>query len=106
MYMAKALTKTTNIHPVGDRVLVEIPPREEKTKSGIIIPDTVGQEKPEQGIVIAVGGGRVSENGEIIPMDVKVGDRIVFSKYGYDEITVDDKKYYIVRGENILAIVE
>lgn len=104
--MAKGSTKKLRISPLGDRVLIEIPPREEKTKSGIIIPDTVSQEKPEEGKVIAVGTGRVLESGETMPVKVKVNDRVVFSKYGYDEITVDEVKYYIVKEENILAVIK
>ncbi|MBI2617986.1 co-chaperone GroES [Candidatus Kaiserbacteria bacterium] len=104
--MPKGSAKKPRISPLGDRVLIEIPPREQKTKSGIIIPDTVSQEKPEEGKVIAVGLGRVTEKGEVIPVRVKVNDRVVFSKYGYDEITVDEVKYYIVKEENILAVIK
>lgn len=104
--MAKGSAQKPKITPLGDRVLVEIPPREEMTKSGIIIPDTVKGEKPEEGVVIAVGSGRQLENGERAPMSVKVGDRVVFSKYGLDEISVDGKEYYMLREENILAIVD
>lgn len=95
-----------NITPLGDRVLLELPTREEKTKSGIIIPETVDQEKPEQGKVVAVGGGRITDNGEVIPISVKVGDKVVFSKYGYDEITLDGATYYMLKEENILAVVK
>ena len=100
------MAKTTNIKPLGDRVLIEIPTREAKTKGGIIIPETVNQEKPEEGKVIAVGEGRVSDSGKVIPIKVKVGDRVVFSKYGYDEITVDGKEYYMLKEESILAVIK
>ncbi len=106
--MAKTTTKASKksrIQPLGDRVLVSLPPREEKTQSGIIIPETAEREKPEQGKVIAVGSGRVTDSGETVPVSVKVGDTVVFSKYGYDEITVDGETYYILREENILAVI-
>lgn len=98
--------KKVDIKPLGDRVLLESPTREEKTKGGIIIPEIVDQEKPEQGKVIAVGEGRVTDSGKIIPVKVKVGDKVVFSKYGYDEITVDSKAYYMLKEENILAVIK
>jgi len=104
--MAKASTNKVNITPLGDRVLLEIPTREEKTKGGIIIPETVDQEKPEQGKVIAVGEGRVTDDGDVIPVKVKVGDNVVFSKYGYDEISVGSITYYMLKEENILAVVK
>ncbi len=94
------------IQPLYDRVLLEIPTREEKTKGGIIIPDTVDKEKPEQGKIIAVGEGRIAEDGKLIPMKVKVGDTVVFSKYGYDEITIDDTTYYMLKEESILAVIK
>ncbi len=99
----------STIKPLADRVVVRQLTDEEKgTKSaaGIIIPDTVSKEKPEQGIVVAVGEGRWDEVGEKrIPLDVKVGDRIVFSKYGYDEVKVGGEDYYIVSEGNILAVI-
>ncbi len=104
--MTKGAVNKVNITPLGDRVLVEIPTREEKTKGGIIIPETVDHEKPEQGKVIAVGDGRVTDSGDVIPVKVRVGDKIVFSKYGYDEITVNDVVYYMLKEENILAIIK
>ena len=95
------------IRPLADRIVVK-PLAEEHTKtpSGIIIPDTVSKEKPEQGIIIAVGDGKWDEDGEKrIPMDVKVGDRVIFSKYGYDEAKIDDKEVYIVSASSILGII-
>jgi len=94
------------IVPLGDRVLVK-PVREEdkKTKSGIIIPETIDKEKPEQGKVIAVGEGKY-ENGELVAPRVKVGDTIIFSKYSPDEIKVEGEEYYILKEENILAIIK
>lgn len=99
----------TSIKPLLDRVVVRRLTDEEtgtKSASGIIIPDTVSKEKPEQGIVIAVGEGKWDEDGEKrIPMDVKVGDRIVFSKYGFDEVKVGAEEYFIVSSSSILAIL-
>ena len=99
----------TSIKPLGDRVVVRRLTDEEtgtKSASGIIIPDTVSKEKPEQGIVTAVGEGKWDEDGEKrIPMDVKVGDRIVFSKYGFDEVKVGGEELYIVSASSILAVL-
>lgn len=107
--MTSKLSEGTSIKPLQDRVVVRRLTDEEsgtKSASGIIIPDTVSKEKPEQGIVTAVGEGKWDEDGEKrIPMDVKVGDRIVFSKYGYDEIKVGGQEYYIVSSSSILAVI-
>jgi len=97
------------INPLGDRVLVEPVSTKDsgaKTKSGIIIPDTVDKEKPEQGTIVAVGAGRIGDDGNIIPMTVKKGQKVIFSKYGPDEVKIDDKEYYILSESNILAIIE
>lgn len=103
------LNEATQIKPVLDRVVVRRLSDEEmgtKSASGIIVPDTVSKEKPEQGMVIAVGEGKWDEDGEKrIPMDVKVGDRIVFSKYGFDEVKIGGEEYYIVSSQSILAIL-
>ncbi|MCW9054392.1 MAG: co-chaperone GroES [Candidatus Pacebacteria bacterium] len=104
--MAKDTKNKLDIKLLSDRVLVELPPREEMTKSGIIIPETVKGEKPEEGVVVAVGEGRQLESGERAPMTVKVGDRVVFSKYGLDEVSINEKEYYILREENILAVIK
>ncbi len=100
------------IKPLGDRVLIE-PLREEKKKGGIILPDTVEKERPEKGRVVAVGPGKVDDNGKKIPMNVKKGDKVLFTKYGPSEIKVpagraggDEKEYLIAREEDILAIIE
>ena len=96
------------IKPLGDRVIVRpLTPEELGTTSasGIIIPDSAKKEKPEQGIVIAAGPGKWDEDGEKrIPMEVKEGDRVVFSKYGYDEVKFEDKEYFIVSESSILGI--
>jgi len=98
-----------NIKPLGDRCVVRPLTDSEAgtvSASGIIIPDSVNKEKPEQGIVVAVGSGKWNEDGDTkIAMEVKVGDKVVFSKYGYDEVKVDDKEYYIVSESSILAVI-
>jgi chaperonin GroES len=96
------------IKPLGDRVIVRPLAEEEAgttSPSGIIIPDTAKKEKPEQGVVLAVGPGKWDEDGEKrIALDVKVGDRVIFSKYGYDEVKIDNKEYFIVSENSILGI--
>ena len=94
------------INPLSDHILIEPIKEEEKTKSGILLPETAEKEKPEQGKVIAVGPGRKTSAGKVIPMEVKVGQKVLFKKYGPDEIKVDDKEYLIAKEEDILAIIE
>ena len=92
---------------MGDRVLIEPLKNEgEKTKSGIVIPDTAEKERPEQGRIIAVGEGKTSEDGKLIPLSVKKGQKVLFSKYGPSEIKIDGKEYLIAKEEDILAIIE
>ena len=100
--------KNVKISPLGARVLVE--PDEakkpkEKTDAGIYIPESNSSEKPEQGRVIAVGEGEY-QDGRLVPLRVKVGDRVIFSKYGYDEVKSEEKKYFVIKEENILAIIK
>jgi chaperonin GroES len=90
--------------PLGDRVLVKPEIGETTTAFGIIIPDTV-KEKPETGVVVAVGPGKKTESGATIQMSVKVGDKVMFSKYGFDEVKVAGVEYYLIKEENILAIL-
>ncbi|OHB15427.1 MAG: co-chaperone GroES [Candidatus Zambryskibacteria bacterium RIFOXYC1_FULL_39_10] len=92
--------------PLADKILLKPILAEDlnTTSSGIIIPDTVSKEKPEQGIVVAVGDGKW-DDGVKIPLSVKVGDKVVFSRYGYDEVKLDGEEYYILKEENILAII-
>lgn len=100
---------STTIKPLGDRVLVEPlsdEEREKTTKLGIVIPDTVEKEKSEKGKVVAVGPGRTTDQGNLIPLSVKRGQTVIFSKYGPDEIKVGEKEYYIIKEENILAVLE
>ena len=93
-----------NLKPLGDRVVVEPLEKEEKTTSGIILPETA-KEKPQEGEVLAAGPGRTDENGKRIPMDVKKGDVVLFAKYAGTEIKIDDKKLLILKESDILAIV-
>lgn len=94
------------IKPLSDHILIEPIKQEEKTKSGILLPDTAEKERPEQGKVIAVGPGKKLSSGKIIPLEVKVGDRVLFTKYGPNEIKIDGKEYLIAKEEDILAIIE
>lgn len=92
------------VQPLGDRVLVKPKPKEEVTKSGIVIPDTA-KEKPQEGTIIAVGPGRRLENGEIVPPEVKVGDTVLYAKYAGTEIKLDGEEHLLLRESDILAIV-
>ncbi|PJE58397.1 MAG: co-chaperone GroES [Candidatus Portnoybacteria bacterium CG10_big_fil_rev_8_21_14_0_10_36_7] len=94
------------IRPLADRVVIEPLKAEEKTKSGIILPSSVNQERPEQGKVVSVGVGKMGKDGKLIPVSVKKGDVVIFSKYGPNEIKLDGKEYLIAREEDILAILE
>ncbi len=94
------------IQPLGDRVLVKpITEAEERSPFGIIIPESARKEKPETGMVVAVGEGKRTDRGDMIALRVKAGDTIVFSKYGFDEVTIDEQEYYVVAESNILAII-
>lgn len=98
-----------NIKPLHNNVLIEPLSEEEKgskTKSGIFIPETVDKERPDQGKVAEVGPGKRDKDGNIIPMSVKKGQKVMFSKYGPEELKVGDKKYYIISEDNILAVIE
>ncbi len=94
-----------NFRPLQDRILVERVEEVEKTKGGIIIPDTA-KEKPAEGKIIAMGNGRVTDDGKVIPMDLKVGDTILFSKYGGTEVKFDGVDYLIMRQDDVLGVVE
>lgn len=99
-------TKKFSLSPLGDKIVVKpaVNTGEKKLASGIIIPETVDREKPAQGTVVAVGPGKY-EDGKRVPMQVKVGDTVLFSKYGYDEVKVDGQEYYILSESSILGIV-
>ncbi|MBC1886851.1 co-chaperone GroES [Listeria booriae] len=93
------------LKPLGDRVIIEVLEAEEKTASGIVLPDSA-QEKPQEGKVVAVGSGRVLDNGDTVALEVSVDDRIIFSKYSGTEVTYDGIDYLIVRESDILAVVK
>ncbi len=94
-----------NLKPLSNHVFIEPLEEEKITKSGIVIPDTA-KEKPMKGQVVAVGPGKYNEDGKVIPMSVKVGDMVLFKKYGPDEIEIDGKKYLVGDEDDILAIIE
>ncbi len=93
------------IRPLQDRVIVKRIAEEEKTKGGLIIPDTA-KEKPQEGRVVAVGKGKVNEDGKVIPLEVKVNDRVLFGKYSGSEINIDGEEHLIMREEDILGVIE
>jgi len=93
------------IRPLQDRVIVRRIAEEEKTKGGIIIPDTA-KEKPQEGKVVAIGKGKVNDDGKLIPLQVKVGEKILFGKYSGSEIKIDGEEHLIMREEDILGVVE
>ena len=92
------------LKPLADRILVKPSPAEEKTASGIIIPDTA-KEKPMQGEIVAVGKGRISDDGKLIPLELKVGDKVLYGKYSGTEVTVDGEEYLIMRESDVYAII-
>jgi chaperonin GroES len=92
------------LKPLGDRIVIELIQTEEKTASGIVLPDTA-KEKPQEGKVVAVGTGRVLDSGERVAPEVKVGDRIIFSKYAGTEVKYEGKEYLILRESDILAVI-
>ncbi len=104
--MAQTASKSkTQLRPMGDRVVIRPAAREETTRSGIVLPDT-SKEKPQRGEIIAVGPGRVSDEGKKIPVEVKVGDTVLFARYAGTEFKLEDEELLILRESDILAIVE
>lgn len=93
-----------NLHPLSDYLVVKAV-AEEVTKSGIVLPDTVSKERPEQGEVVAIGEGRILENGQKAPMTVKVGDKVMFKKYSPDEVKIGGEKFLIIRESDVIAII-
>ena len=94
----------TSLKPLGDRVIVKARDKEEMTKSGIVLPDTASK-KPQEGSVLAVGPGRVLDNGKRVEMDVKPGDKVLFAKYGGTEVKLDGEDYLVIREADLLAVV-
>ena len=94
------------IQPLSDYILIEQIEEKKQTQSGILLPETSEKERPEQGKVIAVGPGRKTSTGKIVPLSVEVGQKVLFKKYGPDEIKIDDKEYLIAKEEDILAIIK
>jgi chaperonin GroES len=103
--LAKATATATKLRPLGDRVVIEPTPREEMTKSGIVLPDTA-KEKPQEGTIVAVGPGKTLDDGKRESMDVKSGDKVLYAKYAGTEFKIDGEELLIVSQKDILAIVE
>ncbi|NCF75252.1 MAG: co-chaperone GroES [Xanthomonadaceae bacterium] len=95
-----------SIQPLGDNVIIKAIAKDEKTKSGIVLPDTIDKEKPEKGEVIAVGSGKMLDNGKRASMEVKKGDIVLFKKYSPDEIKVEGKDLLVISGSDIIATIE
>ena len=93
------------LKPLGDRIVVKVLSQDEKTKGGILIPDTA-KEKPQEGEVLAVGSGKVLDNGQKLPLEVKTGDKVLFSKYGDTEVKIDEEEVLILSERDVLAILE
>lgn len=93
------------LKPLGDRIILEAITAEEVTKGGIVLPDSA-KEKPQEGKVVAVGPGKVLDNGKTAPMEVKIGDRVVYSKYGGSEIKINGSEFIVLRQDDVLGIVE
>ena len=102
--MATATASTTKLRPLGDRVVIQPTPREDMTKSGIVLPDTA-KEKPQEGLIIAAGLGRILDDGKREAMDIKKGDKVLYAKYAGTEFKVDGDELLIVSQKDILAIV-
>jgi chaperonin GroES len=96
----------SKLRPLGDRVIVKPAAKEEMTKAGIILPDTIDKERPEQGEIIATGPGKTLDNGTRAAMSVKVGDKVVFKKYSPDEVKVGDEEYLVIAESDIMAVIE
>ncbi|WP_026691384.1 co-chaperone GroES [Alteribacter aurantiacus] len=92
------------LKPLGDRLVIELVEQEEKTASGIVLPDSA-KEKPQEGKVVAVGSGRVTENGERVALEVKDGDNVIFSKYSGTEVKYEGKEYLVLRESDVLAVI-
>lgn len=100
-----AVATSVKLRPLGDRVLVKAVEKKDEMRGGLIIPDTA-KEKPQEGEIIAAGKGKIGEDGKLIPMDVKAGDRILYGKYSGTEVKIDGQEYLIMHQDDILGIVE
>ncbi|NLW55728.1 MAG: co-chaperone GroES [Firmicutes bacterium] len=94
-----------NIKPLGERIVIKVMESEEKTKSGIVLPDTA-KEKPQQGEVVAIGSGKTLDNGQKVPLELKVGDRVLFAKYAGTEVKLDGEEYMVMKESDVLAILD
>jgi chaperonin GroES len=94
------------IRPLADRVVIKPAPKEEKTKGGLFLPDTASKEKPQEGTVVAVGEGKLDDNGKRVPIAVSAGDRVLFAKYAGTEIKLDEEDYLILAEKDILAVIQ
>ena len=103
--MAAATATKIHLRPLGDRVLVQAIEKKDEVRSGLIIPDTA-KEKPQEGEIIAAGKGKIDENGKLIPMDVKAGDKILYGKYSGTEVKMDGQEFLIMHQDDILGIIE
>jgi len=103
--MAAATATKIHLRPLGDRVLVKAIEKKDEVRSGLIIPDTA-KEKPQEGEIIAAGKGKIGDDGKLIPMDVKAGDKILYGKYSGTEIKIEGQEYLIMHQDDILGIVE
>ena len=104
--MAETTKMVRKLKPLADRVVVKPVPKEERTKTGIILPDTATKERPQEGTVLAVCPGRRLDNGELVPVAVKEGDRVLFAKYAGTEVKIEDEEYIILSEKDILAVIE
>jgi chaperonin GroES len=103
--MAQATATATKLKPLGDKVVVRPTQREETTKSGIVLPDTA-KEKPQEGVVVAIGTGRVLDNGERLKLEVQEGQKVLYAKYAGTEVKLDNEEYLILSEKDILAVLE
>jgi len=102
--MADAVLTGVKIKPLGDRVLVKVAEKNETRKSGLIVPDTA-KEKPQEGKIVAVGKGKITDEGKVVPLDVKVGDTILYGKYSGTEIKLDEADHLIINQDDILGVI-
>ena len=100
------MSTSLKLKPLHDRVIIMPIEKEDVTASGIVIPDTANKEKPQKGKIVAVGPGRIDDSGKVLPMNVKVGDTVLYGKYSGDEVKIDNIEYKILHEDNIFAIVE